>query len=129
MKILHGGWTSKPNLFEKIIRKSGAWVTIDIGHAAVCEAIKSQQYSIADFITPHSDKIVASHLYNEEIAGVGHIPPENLSDIEDRLDLLINTVCDWWVIEVKEADGLLKTKEMIDEYLENIEEKKLKAQG
>ncbi len=121
LENLAWGWTSKPNLFEKLIRKSGAWATIDIGHAAVCESVISQHYSVADFITPHEDKLVTAHLYDEEVAGVGHIPPEDLSDIQDRLDLLLNTDCKWWVIEIREMEGLLRTKQMIDEYLGKIE--------
>lgn len=116
LENLAWGWSSKPNLFEKLIRKSGAGVTIDIGHAAVCESVKSQQYGVEDFLSPHPDNIVAAHLYDEEVSGVGHIPPENLSDIEDRLDLLMDIGCKWWVIEIREVEGLLKTKEMIDEY-------------
>ncbi len=129
LENLAWGWTSKPNLFEKLIRMSGARVTLDIGHAAVCESVISQHYDVADFITPHEDKLVTAHLYDEEVAGVGHLPPEDLSDIRGRLDLLLNTNCKWWVIEIREVEGLLKTKKMIDEYLESIEERELKAQG
>ncbi|MGD9160642.1 MAG: TIM barrel protein [Desulfobacteraceae bacterium] len=129
LENLAWGWTSKPNLFEKLIRRSGAWVTIDIGHAAVCEAVVSQHYSVEDFITPHASNLVAAHLYDEEVSGIGHLPPENLSDIEDRLDMVIKTGCAWWVIEIREIEGLLKTKKMIDEYLNNLERNKLKAQG
>lgn len=118
LENLAWGWTSKPNLFEKLIRKSGAWATIDIGHAAVCESVISQHYNVADFITPHEDKLVTAHLYDEEVAGIGHLPPEDLSDIQDRLDLLLNTNCKWWVIEIMEVEGLLRTKKMIDGYLE-----------
>lgn len=120
LENLAWGWTSKPNLFEKLIRKSGAGVTFDIGHAAVCESVKSQQYSVEDFIAPHSDNIFAAHLYDEEIAGLGHVPPSKLSDIEERLNILKDTGCAWWVIEVKEIEGLIKTKKMIDDYFQGI---------
>ena len=128
LENLAWGWTSKPNLFEKLIRKSGAWATIDIGHAVVCEAVASQQYSVEDFITPHSRNVIQTHLYDEEISGIGHIPPEDLSDIESRLDTLVKTDCDWWVIEIKEVEGLLKTKGMIDEYLGKTEIRDLRTE-
>jgi sugar phosphate isomerase/epimerase len=116
LENLAWGWTSKPNLFEKLIRKSGALVTIDIGHAVVCESVSSQLFNVADFILPHSESLVTAHLYDRETEQ-GHIPPKKLSDIQDRLDLLAKTGCDWWVIEIREVEGLLKTKAMIDEYL------------
>lgn len=117
LENLAWGWTSKPNLFEKLIRRSGAGVTFDIGHAAVCESVRSQHYNIEDFITPHPNNIINAHLYDKEVSGVGHLPPEDLSDIESRLSLLKDVGCKWWVIEVKEEEGLLKTKEMVDRFL------------
>jgi sugar phosphate isomerase/epimerase len=111
------GWTSKPNLFEKLIRRSGAGVTLDIGHAHACASVQSQQFAIEDFVTPHADRVVNAHIYHTEIPGRGHIPPEKKEDIQDRLSLLKAIGCDWWVIEIREVEGLLKTREIVDEYL------------
>jgi sugar phosphate isomerase/epimerase len=111
------GWTSKPNLFEKLVRKSGAWVTFDIGHAQVCESVRSQQYTVEDFVTPHADRVLNAHIYHEEVSGIGHIPPENLADIENRLSLLQDIGCSWWNIEIKDMEPLLKTKYIIDGFL------------
>jgi len=115
------GWTSKPNLFEKLVRKSGAAVTFDIGHASSCEAIESQSFEEKDFVTPHADKVCNAHIYHKEVAGVGHFPPETVDDISGRLDILKRTSCDWWVVELKNADDLIKTKTIIDEYLRRSE--------
>ena len=117
LENLAWGWTSKPNLFEKLIRKSGAGVTFDIGHAEACESVQSQQYEIQDFVTPHPERVRNAHLYHTEISGVGHIPPNTLTDIEDRLNLLEKIGCDWWALEIKDVEGLLKTKEIVDHYL------------
>lgn len=117
LENLKWGWTSRPNLFEKLIRRSGAAVTFDIGHAYSCESIQSHHYAIEDFITPHPDRVLNAHIYHTEISGLGHIPPERLKDIDGRLAFLQDTGCEWWVIEIKEVDGLLQTKRIIDEYL------------
>ena len=53
-----------------------------------------------------------------EIPGIGHLPAKHLDDIRDRLDILCRTGCRWWLIEVRDAGGLLETKEVIDAYLE-----------
>ncbi len=120
LENLAWGWTSKPNLFEKLIRKSGAGVTLDIGHAEACESVQSQQYEIQDFVTPHPERVRNAHLYHTEIPGVGHIPPNALTDIIDRLALLEKIRCQWWALEIKDVEGLLKTKEIIDEYLADM---------
>ena len=119
LENLAWGWTSRPNLFEKLIRRSGAGVTFDIGHAQVCESVRTQQFAVEDFLTPHADRVFNAHIYNKEVSGIGHIPPEHLKEIKDRLDLLHNVGCEWWVIEIKEPAGLLQTKKIIDEYLTN----------
>ena len=117
LENLAWGWTSKPNLFEKLIRRSGAGVTFDIGHADACESVKSQQYAVEDFVSPHPGRVINAHIYHTEISGVGHMPPDTLEDLEARLQLLQNIGCKWWVIEIREKEGLLKTKKIIDEYL------------
>lgn len=120
LENLAWGWTSRPNLFEKLIRRSGAGVTFDIGHAYVCESVASHQYAIEDFVTPHSDRVFNAHLYHEEIPGVGHIPPHRLEDMEMRLALLTKIGCPWWVAEIHEPHGLLQTKKIIDAYLGSL---------
>jgi len=117
LENLAWGWTSKPNLFEKLVRKSGAAVTLDIGHAHACEVVQTQLYDIEDFISPHEGHVLNAHIYHTEISGLGHVPPEHLEDIQSRLDLLQKAGCKWWAIEIKEPDGLLHTKGLIDEYM------------
>lgn len=120
LENLAWGWTSKPQLFEKLIRKTGAGITFDIGHAHACMAVDSQQFSAGDFVTPHPNRVYNAHVYHTEISGVGHLPPENLHDIQDRLDILQETRCNWWVIEIREIEGLLQTRKIIDQYLEQV---------
>jgi len=120
LENLAWGWTSRPNLFEKLIRRSGAAITFDIGHAYSCESVRSQQYAAEDFISPHDGNVPNAHIYHKEVSGLGHLPPGRLEDIKDRLDLLRSVGCEWWAIEVKETEGLLQTKELLDRYLEGL---------
>jgi sugar phosphate isomerase/epimerase len=117
LENLAWGWTSKPNLFEKLIRRSGAGVTLDIGHAHACESVQSQQYTIEDFVSPHADKVCNAHIYHTEILGMGHIAPQKREDIEDRLYLLNNIGCEWWVIEIRKHKELLEARKIVDEHL------------
>jgi sugar phosphate isomerase/epimerase len=117
LENLAWGWTSKPNLFEKLIRRSGAGVTLDIGHAHACESVQSQQYLIEDFVSPHADRVYNAHIYHTEILDLGHIAPKRREDIEDRLSLLKDIGCDWWVIEIRERRELLEARRIVDEYL------------
>ncbi|MGD9275332.1 MAG: TIM barrel protein [Desulfobacterales bacterium] len=118
LENLAWGWTSKPNLFEKLVRRSGAGVTFDIGHAHACESVGSQHFDAEDFVSPHPNRVFNAHIYYSEIPGVGHLPVKHLDDIRDRLHILRRTGCRWWVIEIRDVEGLLQTKEIIDAYLE-----------
>ncbi len=117
LENLAWGWTSKPHLFEKLIRGSGAGVTFDIGHAHASEVIQSYYFAPKDFVSPHIDCLFNTHIYHTEISGLGHVPPQKLNDVKDRLDIVHGTSCDWWVLEVREVSGLLQTKRVVDEYL------------
>jgi sugar phosphate isomerase/epimerase len=121
LENLAWGWTSRPHLFEKLIRGSGAAVTFDIGHAYVCESVRSHSYSAEDFVAPHSDRVLNAHIYHKEVSGQGHIPPDRLEDIQDRLAILEDVGCMWWVLEVREETGLLQTRRIVDEYLTQSE--------
>jgi sugar phosphate isomerase/epimerase len=111
------GWTSRPDLFEKLVRRSGAAATFDIGHAHASESITSHHYDIEDFVTPHPDLVFNAHVYHTEIPGFGHKPPEQIEDIQERLDLLQSIGCAWWVLEVRDIDSLRRMKDMMDRYL------------
>ena len=117
LENLAWGWTAKPNLFEKLVRNSGAMVTFDIGHARACEAVGSQEYSCEDFVSPHMDRLANAHVYHDEIEGIGHIPPDSVSDIAERLDILMEAGCGWWTLELREEYGLMQTRRVIDRYL------------
>jgi sugar phosphate isomerase/epimerase len=121
LENLARGWTSRPHLYEKLIRKSNCWGTLDIGHAHVCDSIKSQAYDVEDFAVPHPGRILSAHIYHEETAA-GHIPPCHYSDLEDRLRLLRRLpLCDWWVLELRQEAALLKTLDCVSEFLETTE--------
>jgi sugar phosphate isomerase/epimerase len=127
LENLAWGWTARPNLFEKLVRRSGAWVTLDIGHAVVCDAVKSGYYSFRDFVDPHPERILNAHVYHNEIPGVGHVAPSSLDDIAERLFFLQEIGCPWWVIEVKELDEILRTKEIVELFFNSLGERKSKV--
>jgi sugar phosphate isomerase/epimerase len=116
LENLAWGWTSKPNLFEKLIRRTGAGVTFDIGHAQVCEAVTSQQFDAEDFVSPHVNRVFNAHIYDTEIPGVGHLPPQRLGDIKSRLDILKRIDCSWWTLEIRDVEGVLQTKQIVSDY-------------
>lgn len=117
LENLAWGWTSRPELFEKLIRKSGSWATLDIGHARVSPSIKSQQYHLVDFVSPHPERFLSAHIYHEE-KGTRHLAATSVKDLEERLALLRELpLCHWWVLELRQEEPLLLTLDMVRQFL------------
>ncbi len=117
LENLASGWSSRPELFERLIRKSGAGVTLDIGHARVCPSVECQHYTFEDFIFPHEDRVFNAHIYHEE-RDETHIPPTGVQDLAERLELLLGLPCDWWVLELREEEPLLATRRVIEDFFD-----------
>ena len=104
-------------MFEKLIRKTGAFATLDIGHARVSPSVTSRHHLLEDFLAPHPDRILNAHVYHEETTQ-GHMPPRYLEDIADRLRLLTTLpLCRWWVLELREEESLLHTMNVVRQFL------------
>ncbi len=120
LENLAKGWTSDPYLFYQLIQGTGASVTLDIGHAhAASRGLEEPFYQ--GFILHNRDRIVGAHIYNTELEGIGHIPPDNIGKIRSRLDLLSLCPCDWWVVELFNPKDVLHTKELLEAYLREKE--------
>ena len=117
LENLASGWSSRPELFEKLVRKSGAGVTLDIGHARMSPSVRRQRFAFEDFIAPHYDRICNAHIYHEEREDK-HTPPTRLGDMVERLGLLSWLPCDWWVLELREESALIQTLGVVREFLE-----------
>ncbi|UCE98189.1 MAG: sugar phosphate isomerase/epimerase [Dehalococcoidia bacterium] len=111
-------WTGKPELFNQIIRQTGAGVTLDIGHAYVCQTKKPTENVYEQFTKPNWNNVFGAHIYHTEIPNVGHISPDNLLQIEKRLALLNSLPhCNWWLIELAKPAEILKTSKICQKFL------------
>jgi hypothetical protein len=113
------GWTSRPALFEGLLRRAGCWGTLDIGHARCSASVRRRSRRIEDFVRGNPARFLNAHVYHEETMQ-GHLPPAMVADIEDRLRLLRTLPsCDWWVLELREETSLVQTLGVVREFLES----------
>lgn len=115
LENLKSGWTSDPILFLKLVQKSGAKVTFDIGHANSSVYAVSNHASCVDFLSEVSEYVINAHVYEAE--DPYHIAPENLDIIKPALKALIKTSCDWWVVELEEPESIENTRFLLEEFL------------
>lgn len=120
LENLASGWSSRPHLFEKLVRKTGAGITLDIGHARVCQAVQCRSFELEDFVMPNPERVFNAHIYHEEIDDK-HVAPECVDNLRSRLDLLRELSCNWWVLELREEAPLMKTLKIVRQYLESLE--------
>lgn len=117
LENLAWGWTSRPELFEKMLRRSGLWGTFDIGHAVVSPSIVSNRFDLEDFVSPHRKRILNGHVYHRERLD-RHEPPDAVEDVADRLNLLRNLpLCDWWVLELRDEAAVQSTLHVVRSFL------------
>ena len=119
LENLASQWTSLPELFYELVQQSGAGVTLDIGHAHVCASRDVEGRVFERYLLPNRSRIFNAHIYHTEARGEGHVAPAGIEDICDRVALLMEVPsCDWWVIELKKIDDILRTREMLSHCLE-----------
>jgi sugar phosphate isomerase/epimerase len=110
--------TRDPELFNAFVEFSGAAVTFDLGHALACQEEDPGRLRVADYLLPNLSRLRNAHVYQIEVEGVGHLPPTSLADLKDRLTLISRGAsCDWWVIELFEAETVLATRDLLVEFL------------
>ena len=117
LENLAWGWTSRPHLFEKMLRITGLWATLDLGHARVSPEVMSRNFDLDDFVSPHPERFLGAHIYHEDRIDETHLPPETARDVEERLNILLRLpACNWWLLELREERPLLKTLDVVLDY-------------
>ena len=113
--------TNNAQVFNRIVAESGAWVTVDIGHAHAVRELHPEKNDIYnDYVLPNRNRLLNAHVYHTELDGYGHLPPECLWDLFARLELLGQAEsCDWWVIELQRPEEILRTREFLRSYLDH----------
>jgi sugar phosphate isomerase/epimerase len=124
LENLPTGWTSNPEMFKTLIKKTCAGVSLDIGHVNACRGKYPADKFFKLYLTPNKKRIFNAHIYYTEIPQYGHVAPESLEQIFDYLLLLRSlTACDWWVIELSNPDEVLQTKDFLNKFLCSYEKK------
>jgi sugar phosphate isomerase/epimerase len=117
-------WTNNPKMFKTLVERTGAGVTLDIGHVHASRKKKLLEDFFKLYVLSNKDRIFNAHIYHTEIHQQDHVAPESLEQIFDRLWLLKSvTRCDWWVIELLKPDEILQTKDFLTKFLCSYEKK------
>lgn len=92
------GITSNPDIFREIIRESGVYAIVDIGHARGSDWLDKHGGDPMDFVRGIEDRIIAAHVYALEIDG-GHQPARDIEEIRPFLESFREVGVEYWVLE------------------------------
>lgn len=122
LENLPNGWTSDPKTFMKLIEKTGASATIDLGHINASPWITENAGSNVDFLKIMAPHIVEAHVYeieriDKKTSLPYHVAPQNLTVLRPLLQELRKTECYWWLIELNDKLELENTRKLLQSFL------------
>jgi sugar phosphate isomerase/epimerase len=107
---LKKGVTSKPQKLLSLLEETGASLTIDLGHLKSSPLGQNKEVAqkiLANFLHYAGE----AHIYEREESG--HVPPKNIYELYSFLEILLNSPCNFWVIELPLKDAI-RTKVIIE---------------
>ena len=114
LENLRWGVTSDPDIFLDLVEASGCGVTFDVGHANSSDTAQ-RGFGSEEFARLVSRHVRNAHVYDRE--DPHHIAPEDLSRIEPTLHALLESACDWWVIELFDRAEVAHTRSLLRAFL------------
>lgn len=116
LENLRMGPTSHPATLLEWANRSGAMITLDVGHATSNQYVQRGEFSAVDFVLLVADRLVEVHMYERETDQ--HHAPEDMTLLGPIVDALLETQCTWWTIELNAYDDALKTRSLLKDYLQ-----------
>lgn len=111
LENLRRGPTSDPETVLEWARRSGASITLDVGHAVSAARVERGEISVLDFIDMFSERLVEVHMYGKE--SDRHYPIEREEQIASVVQRLLRTKCNWWTIELDDYEEALTTRAIL----------------
>lgn len=107
------GWSSVPELFEKILIKTGLKGVLDVGHLFSSDAFKFKRSKVIDAVENLLPYLSGAHVYEYESGG--HHPALDPYLIGNVLTTLKNGGVNWWTIELEDENSFFATLKTIEQ--------------
>ncbi len=116
---LRRGPTANPQILLDWARRSGAGITLDVGHAVSSRWVCDKTISVETIIGLVAARLVEVHVYESETDR--HWAPRNMEILGPIVDRLIATDCRWWTIELEHTRDVLLTRQLLVDHLRKTE--------
>jgi len=108
---LRDGEASHPESVLSWSQRSGAGITLDIGHAISCPRVCRGELTVQDFIDLFADRLEEVHMYGYE--SDRHYPVTDVERFAPIVNSLLQTRCSWWTIELSDPQEILSTRNVL----------------
>lgn len=115
LENLKQGMTSDPETVLNWAERSGARLTLDVGHALSSNSVKNGKIAIHEIIDLFAPRLIEVHFYEKETDR--HYAPQDMQILGPIVDHLLQTECSWWTIELDDFEDILHTRKLLGEYL------------
>lgn len=119
LENLRRGPTANPETLLEWARRSGAWITLDIGHAVSSQCVCHKEISVEKIIHLVAERLMEVHFYESETDR--HWAPRNMDILGPIVDKLITTDCRWWTIELEDTQDVLLTRKLLIDHFDKTQ--------
>lgn len=119
LENLRRGPTANPETLLEWVRRSGAGVTLDIGHAVSSQCVCNKEISVEKIIHLVAERLMEVHFYESETDR--HWAPRNMDILGPIVDKLIATDCRWWTIELENTQDVLLTRKLLIDHFDKTQ--------
>lgn len=119
LENLRQGPTANPRTLRDWAQRSGAGITLDIGHALSSECVRRKEISAEKIIDLAADRLMEVHLYESETDR--HWAPRTMDILGPIVDKLVTTACRWWTIELEDTRDISRTRQLLADYFKRKE--------
>jgi sugar phosphate isomerase/epimerase len=115
LENLRLGPTADPQTLLQWARRSGAGITLDVGHAVSSQCVRREEIDVEKIIDLVADRLLEVHYYESETDR--HWAPRNMDVLGPIVDKLLTTDCRWWTIELEDTRDVLLTRQLLADHL------------
>ena len=116
LENLRRGPTSDPKTVHTWAQQADTMITLDVGHAISCQAVRRGERSVKDYIATFSERLFEVHMYEREEDR--HYPPKDMTILGPVIERLFQTRCSWWTLELPALYEALATRALLLAYME-----------
>ena len=115
LENLCAGPGSEPENILRWASFADTFITLDIGHLVSSEQVRSGALDSEEVSRSFLPRLLEIHFYGTEKER--HYPLESMDSVAHIVDVVLESSCRWWTIELEDYEEALSTRLLLEEYL------------